>query len=749
MEPFYTQRSYPELLDILKKNPFFPELNKNSLGSSDLSQADLSAGEILFKQGDCSEALYLVIEGRLKTSFIQKNEQIILYEIGVNEFVGEIQILIGGKHTADVIAILDTQLLKLSKDGFDKIVRQFPNILKKMTHIIHQRLRHHQLAEILPELLGSYANFREIETELEWVHLDRNDILFRQNDIGNDLYIVISGRLEVFVEDNKGNRRSLGEISKGETVGEMALLVGEKRTASVCALRDCDLVKLSRSAFQHISEQNSQLMMTITKILIHRLQKTGKSPSGANLAIIPMTSDVELTDFTHRLVSALSTFGMTLHLTSNKVKEAVEMSDFAGLSLETFQSIRLTTYLDEQENKYRFILYQADSTMTSWTKWCIERAEQNLLIANADKPDTEVRDDLKNLLSETRYSTANVNNRLILLHPNGEQFPSGTRRWLSKWPIKIHHHVRWDRDADFRRLARFLSGHAIGLVMGGGGARGFAHLGVYQALKEAGIDIDVIGGTSIGAFTGAECALGWDLEQIIKINKEGFLESSPYTEYTLPFISLLKSNRLKKNLKVAFDDICIEDMWLNFFCVSTNISTHEIMVHAQGLLREALRASAAIPGIAEPVLKEGELLIDGGILNNLPGDIMRRYCNTVIVVDVGDKKTAAKLNYEAPPSHWQLIRERLPFFRKRHRFPSLFGILLKSTLTASLASSKKTKADADFYLQPPVSQFKLLEFEALERLIEVGYEYTRKEIAKWHFKMPQNPQDIPKPPDKL
>jgi len=728
-----------ELLALLKKNPIFEKINEDSLQTlfTDLTEIFLSQGETLFQPGDPSDALYFIIKGQLKAVFTQKDgSQVVLSKMGAGEIVGEIQILLGGKRTIIVTAINNTQLLKLPKAAFESLVEKSPEVLQKMAGVISQRLRRSQLVTILPNLFGNSMTCREIESQIEWVHLRRGEALFRQGEVGDSLYMVISGRLRAVIEDDKGNEHVISEIFQGESIGEMALFTGEERGASIYALRDCDLVKLSQSAFEHLIKQNPQMMMAISKTLISRLrQKTIRSSprhcTTVNIAIVPITSNAPLTDFSIRLVSALSIFDSTLHLTSDRVDSLMEITGAAQMSPKKPQSIRLVTWLDEQENKHRLILYQADMTVTVWTKWCLRRADQILLVA--DTTNHVTLDEMKTALLNAKCLTTDVSRILVLLYPDGNQQPSGTQQWLSAWQAKIHHHIRWDRNADFERLARFLSGRAIGLVLSGGGARAFAQFGVFQALKEAGIPIDMIGGTSMGAFMGAQCAAEWTLETMLRINRKGLIESNPFKEFTLPIVSLVGSRKLQANLKRAFGERHIEDLWLNFFCISSNLSTQEMVIHQEGLLEKALRCSAAIPGIAEPVVENGSLLVDGGLFNNLPVDVMREFCDTIIAVDVSSNTNLA-VNYETMPSSWDVFRSRILPFKKSIQIPSLPDILIGATLVSSIQKAKQVKALADLYIRPPVEKFGLLEFTALEKLIEIGYEHAKNEIAKWEMK---------------
>ncbi len=726
-----------DLLTYLQKTYLFENIAEEVLKtvSANLELISLSEGETLFQQGDTSDALYIITKGILKATLTQETgSQVVLGEMGTGEIVGEIQILIGGKRTASVSAISDAELLKWPRIAIENLVVQSPNLFKKIAALITRRLRRDQLRAVLLNLFGSSDKtiLEKIENQIEWIFLQSGEALFRQGEPGESLYIVISGRLQAVLEDEAGNKQILNEISQGESIGEMAIITNEPRSASVYALRDCELVKLSSTTFDQIIQQDPPMMRAITQVIINRLRQKGSQtasvPSTAvNIAIIPVNPEVSLTDFCERLVAALSVFDATLHLSSERLDNLMGMSSAAQLSKDNPQSIRLGALLDGQESQYRFILYESDKTATSWTKSCLRRADQIILVADATASAT-LGDIEKTLLNEPhRISIASQ--LLVLLHPDDQKLPFGTQQGLSVRSVKNHHHIRWDHEPDFERLARFISGRAIGLVLGGGGARGFAHFGVFLAFKELGIPIDMIGGTSMGAIVGAQCAANWDKDTFLRINKKG-VRKSPFKAYTLPLISLTSSKRVNALLKMGIGEIQIEDLWTNFFCVSSNLTTSEMVIHRQGHLRNALKASGAAPGILEPVKTGHDLLVDGGILNNLPGDIMREFCSTVIVVDVSGKQDLT-LDYDTVPSPWELLWSRIWPFKQAIQTPSILDILMASTLLSSTQKTNKVKADADLYLRPPVDSFGLFEVTALEELVELGYQYGKAELEKW------------------
>jgi len=303
---------------------------------------------------------------------------------------------------------------------------------------------------------------------------------------------------------------------------------------------------------------------------------------------------------------------------------------------------------------------------------------------------------------------------------------------LEERQVQEHHHLRWDTDADFARLARFLSGRAIGLALGGGGSHCLAQIGVIRALAEANIPIDMVGGTSMGAVIAVLCAMSCDYQTMIRLNRKGWIESKPLSvsEYALPIISLYRSRKFDKIAKIPSRDADLADLWLNCFCISSNLTTSKMVVHQRGPVWKALRASASLPGIAVPVLDSGSLLVDGGVTNNLPGDVVRDLgAGSVIVVNVSSEQHLS-VDREEIPSSWDVLCSRILPFRERINVPGILDILMASTMLSSQARTNAVVRDADVYFHPPVSKYSLLEFSAIDEIVEVGYRYAKQTIEE-------------------
>jgi NTE family protein/lysophospholipid hydrolase len=723
---------YSRLLDCLAGR--LPALRQAllELDKADLARVELAAGDVLLRMGEKADALYVLVDGLLRATTVQDDgRELTLSEFGPGELAGEMAILAGGGvYSATVSAAERTVLVRVSREAFERIARSAPNAVREMAGGIRRRLARDQLALGLPRLFGPLDEtmLKFVEAQVDWVRLYAGETLFAAGDKGEELYFVLGGRLRAITRDG----RVLSEITRGESIGEIALLTGEPRTASVVAVRDSDLVRVSRQAFDEIVAKYPAVMQTIARIVVQRLRaKEQGAPvvrTGKCIAVLTAGAGNTAVDFTERLASALERVGPTLHLSAQRLDVLLNRPGIAAAEDEEAAGIRLTAWLDEQESHNRFLIYETDGTPSLWTRRCLRQADEILLVANASAdPAPGI---VEKALLDNRDPISKARQNLVLLHPDGSRLPSGTSRWFASRNVQRNFHIRLDQEDDFRRVARCIGDSAIGLVLGGGGARGLAHVGVARALREARVPIDMIGGTSIGAVMASLVAMGQDWDQMLETNREAWLRTKPHKEYSLPFISLIRSRRLDSMARKIWGEIEIEDLWISFFCVSCNLSTASTVIHERGPLWKAIRASASLPGVFVPVLSEGNILVDGGLVNNLPGDIMReRACRTLIVVDVGSEQ---EFIFKLPefPSPWQILRSRILPFAARIEMPNIVDVLIRTTDVSSSQKTRDVKRNADVCLRPPIDAYGVLQFESLDEIAGVGYRYAKEKMEE-------------------
>jgi predicted acylesterase/phospholipase RssA/CRP-like cAMP-binding protein len=588
-----------------------------------------------------------------------------------------------------------------------------------------------QLVRILTDLFGNLdaAALHALQSELEWRRLAPGETLFRQGEAGDATYIVVNGRLRIVVPNPDGSRHIVDEAGRGETVGEFALLTGEPRTATVYAIRDTDVVRLAQPVFDRLIERYPHAMLHIARIIARRdrrLYRVGAVETPAtSFVVVPITSDVPLTPFVRRLTAAMAAFGSTLHLNSEQFDRAYGKDGAAQIEADHPMDIAVVGWLTEQELQHSYVVYEADQVWSPWTQRCLRQADRIILIGQAgDDPG------VGKIETALRSMNVAVAAELVLLHSNTDARPVGTRRWLEPRQVEQHHHVRLDVADDFRRLARRMTNRAIGLVLSGGGACAFVHVGVFRALEEAGLEIDLVGGTSMGALLGAAYLMDWDYGHLHALAQT--LNAPKHVlDRTLPFVSLMASAKVTTLYRELFGNVQIEDLRRPFFCVSTNLTRAKPMIHRQGAVWEAVRASTALPGVFSPLLYNGDVLVDGGVMNNFPIDLMREQCGggTVIAVDASpplEKFT----HYQFGPSisGWHVLLRRLNPFVPNLRVPSIYDILIRTMGINTVYRQPLTQHLADVLIQPPVGQFRPLDFTAYDTIAELGYQTAKEPI---------------------
>jgi predicted acylesterase/phospholipase RssA/CRP-like cAMP-binding protein len=603
-----------------------------------------------------------------------------------------------------------------------------------MTAESRREVQRELLKDVLPALFGTLdeETLADLESQFEWRDLAGGSYLFRQGDAGDSMFILVSGRLQVIAETADGGETILGEVGRGESVGEIALVTEDARSASIRAIRDSVLVEIARKPFLDAVERHPQVAMNLaTEVILRLRDRTSGNQSSrgtVNIALVPVGPESRLEEFSVALAAAMELIGPTLLLTRETVEILSGVPDAAQVRAGSVAHARVTAWLDQQESKHKWVLYQAEPQACAWTRRCLRQADLILLVGDATSSPSMSQLEAQLLSGDSSLSRAE--RQLILLHPTETPEPTGTEAWLAARDVTRHFHLRRGDEQHMARIARCLTGNALGLVLGGGAARGFAHIGVFRALAEFGIPVDFVGGSSIGAVMGAAIAHGWDPEEVEVKSRQAFVVGNPFSDYTLPLISILKGRKLERLTQEHFSGN-IEDLWLPFFCVSSNLSNADVVVYERGSVARAIRASVAIPGVFPPAVEENHLLIDGGILNNLPIDLMRQRINGhIIAVDLKVRKEY-QLQYVKVPSPWKVLRSRLLPFAKRLPVPSLTTIVMKATEMGSIVHLTQYKGDADLYMNPPVGKFGITDIKAFDQIVQVGYNHARESAIDW------------------
>jgi NTE family protein len=596
-----------------------------------------------------------------------------------------------------------------------------------MSQHYQDQLLAHQLQAILGDI--DPAALALLRHRLEWVEVPAGHTLMTQGEPGDSVYLSISGRLRAYVRGDDGTERLVREMARGQVIGEMSLFTDEPRSATVVAIRDSVLVRLSKPDFKALLATGADVAIAITRRIIQRLQSVHtrfEQERPVTIALVPVTGAVDARSLASRLAEQFQRQGSVRIVDAAAVDDELQQPGLARSDAsDAADQRRIALHLDRLEAAHDFVLLVADDAPTAWTRRCSRSCDHVVLLADATQPPALHANETECLMR--RPGRIEAAETLVLLHPADLRSPRGTRAWLDRRPVSGHMHIRPALERDLRRMARLLSGTGVGLVLAGGGARGLAHLGVMRALQDRGIEFDVVGGTSIGALLAVGAASDVALDEVTDGARSGFA-TSPTGDFNLvPMLSLISGRRARQLVQRSFQTLLghdgdIEDLWKTCYLVSSNYTQMREEVLRRGPLVDATLASFAIPGALPPVLRDGDLLCDGGTFNNYPVDVMRRMpgVGQVIGVDLG-VQARRRIDATEVPGTWALLLDRLrPRKARRYRFPSLVAYLMNVTILYSASRRHESQQLTDVYLNPPLERVGMLAWDRFDSIVEQG-----------------------------
>lgn len=559
------------------------------------------------------------------------------------------------------------------------------------------------LTNSLPNSALTRLFAREVnEGRAVWFSLPGGSPLYEAGEEAEHFYLLRAGRLGAFRHDEGRETQFLGVIRPGEPAGEMALIAGAPHSATVAALRDSEVLSLSRDAFFRAVEADPKVMTELARLMILR---TRQSSSGGVMGepsvfgFIGVSPDVEVRPLAAEIASRIGRLGYRVTIVGTEALQAP------------------TEWFSNVERDHDFVLYVAEAAETQWKSLVGRQGDRIFRVGNGAAPAPTAPDAMA---SETLQTQQLVD--LILVHAPDCAAPEGAEAWMTALKPARLFHVRTRNGADADRLARVLTGQSVGLVLSGGGARAYAHIGAIRALHEDGVPIDFVGGVSMGAIIAAELAMGWDDPELELRIRRAFVESSPLDDIAFPMIAMTHGDKVRERLEEHFGDRNIADLWLPFFCISANLTTGTYQLHRSGLVREALRASISLPGVLPPVTQDNNVLVDGAVVKNFPTDIMRSIqLGPIVGVDVGRGRSIEAHDVHPPPSLWRWLLSG-----EWRRGPPIVSVLMRSATVRAGAELAQAQQYIDMLVQPNVDQIEIRDWKAFGPGVEAGYQATRE-----------------------
>jgi len=529
----------------------------------------------------------------------------------------------------------------------------------------------------IPEMLSSVSLFRHLPADalralaerVQSTVLRAGDYLFREGDAVGSVFVVVAGRLEVV-----SGAAVLRVLGPGAVVGELALLAGSGRSASVRARRDARLLEVRQEDFEALLSQQPGFARELLRETGAQLQESRAlvepEPSpGTTIAIVALEDGLPVDDIVAGVVGELRAAGPSVLLERLERTDPVERAEL----------------LERLEHDHAHVVL-AGRDGDEWTTFALRQADRVLVLAGDGEPPADIatRSDLR------------AADLLVLSSRVGAATP-----WLAALTPRALHVVRpGDMERGVARAARRIAGRSVGIVFSGGGARAFAHIGVLDEFAAAGIEVDRVGGCSMGALIAAMHALGMDPDEIDARCYEEWVRRRPLTDYRVPRHSLIKGARMEAMVRRNLPGL-VEDLERDFFCVSGDLVSGDLVVHRRGELCVAVGASMSLPGLVEPVRMDDRLLVDGGVLNNLPVDVMaQRAEGPIVAVDVTQRFRARAVD--------------------EHSLTGLGETLTRALLLGSADIDRLARMHADLVIAPADDGVGMLEFHQLDRVRLAG-----------------------------
>jgi len=542
--------------------------------------------------------------------------------------------------------------------------------------------------------------------EAVWFSVPGGNPLFLAGEPADKLYLLRTGRLAAVRREEGHEPQFLGVIRPGEPAGEMALIAGAAHSANVLALRDSEILALPRDIFFHAAESDAEVMTQLARLMILRARQTVRKASIGEPSVfgfMAAAGDARARDLAEAVAGAIGRLDYSVTVVGAEAQHAP------------------TEWFSNVEHAHDFVLYAAEADEAAWMTLVGRQVDRLFRVGRgASAPPRNC--DLN--AGAPLQSQALVD--LILVQAADCPAPTGTAAWCDLLQPARLFQLRAGHAPDIERMARVVTGQSVGLVLSGGGARAYAHVGAIQALRERSVPIDFVCGVSMGAIVAAGVAMGWDDAELDHRIRKAFVDTSPLDDIAIPLIAMTHGWKVRDRLAEHFQDRRIEDLWLPFFCLSSNLTTGAYQMHRRGLVAEALRASIALPGILPPSLSNREVLVDGAVMKNFPADIMRTVqLGPIVGVDVSRGRSIEADDVATPPSIWRWFLSG-----DWRRGPPIVSLLMRAATVTSGRDLAAAREATDVLVLPTLDKVEIRNWKAYEPAVAAGRAATFAALDK-------------------
>ena len=539
---------------------------------------------------------------------------------------------------------------------------------------------------------------QRVQEEATWFSLPGGQTLFAAGDRSDQLYFLHVGRLGAFRREQGHEIQFLGVIRPGQPAGEMSLIANAPHSADVVALRDSEIISVPRDVFFEACEAEPDVMIELARLMMLRSRQAvmrGSTGEPSVFGFVPLGQCGPLRPLVDRIAEEIGKLDYTVTTIGAEAQSAP------------------TEWFSDVEKTHDFVLYVAETDDGGWRQVVARQVDRLFRVGRGDrkppKPDPAPA-------APTPLQAQNLVD-LILVQPPDIARPEGSEAWLDAANPARLFHVRRDTLPDIQRIARVLTGQSVGLVLSGGGARAYAHVGAVQALRARGVPIDFVGGVSMGAIIAAGVAMGWDEPEMERRIREAFVDTSPLDDIAIPLLAMTNGIKVNERLAHHFGETQIADLWLPFFCLSSNLTTGAYQMHRRGQLRKALRATISLPGILPPATDHNNVLVDGAVMKNFPADVMRMtQLGPIVGVDVTGGRSITADDVARPASVWRWI-----WSGQWRKGPPIVSLLMRAATVSTSRDLAAAREATDLLVLPDTTKVEIRDFSAFQPAVDEGF----------------------------
>lgn len=690
----------------------------------------LEASETLFNQNDPANAIYVVLNGRLrqlhqstnsersarkkkkqKKDHLHHNANVqVLGEHAQGDSFGEVEVLTAINRLSTVVAVRDSELARIPRTLFEVLALEHPSIMIRVSRLVARKILQQQSIGNEPSKIVNSSNGNKYDYSLMIPPSEttKGSVINSESVSSNSTRSYITITILPITHGLPVEEFAIKLVSAFRQLGRSTISLNQRTALSHLGRHAFDkLAKLKQSGYFAELEEVYETVVYIADTPINSSwTSTCIAQGDCVLLLADATMEPDIGEYERLLLKSKTTARtelILLHpdrfvepgLTHKWLRNRVWVH-----SHHHIQFVSPSILAEDPSPK--------DSGAASAALALVEKLKQKERINKLTK---KTQENISKLLPDSIKSTV-------------ENFSLRYMKQKQRYYTPVHAHKN-----DFLRLARILSGQAIGLVLGGGGARGLSHLGVLKAIEEHGIPIDMIGGTSIGSFIGGLYAKDYDLVPIYgRVKKFAGRIGSLWrmlTDLTWPVTSYTTGHEFNRGIWKSFGDIRIEDFWIQYYCNSTNITESVQEIHSSGYAWRYIRASMSLAGLLPPITDNGSMLLDGGYVDNLPvWEMKARGCSTVFAVDVGSVDDRTPQRYGDSLNGLWIIFNRWNPFSTQPNVPNMAEIQMRLGYVASVNALEKAKnTPGVIYLRPPIEDYATLDFAKFEEIYQVGAAY--------------------------